>query len=134
MYRNKWIDAICVVSILAAVSFAQSPAGQGTGAEGKEPGIETDAIFNEILESLPGELRAEVDSATRAGSPSLLAPDNAAIQKRAENRETARQQQLVDLPEPLRLQVEKTIDRMDENLQQRQMQFKEQNSETKGKK
>jgi len=126
MCRTTWYKAIAAVACLAAVSFAQAPGTQNRGVEGKETTVETDVIFDEILQSLPVRLRAEVDSAKHACPQSKQAPDAAAIRQRTEDRERLCEEELNKLPEQLRQQVEKTIERMDENLQQRQAQFKEQ--------
>ena len=133
MYCSKWFTAILMVVCVAAVSFSQAP-GENKGDGGKETTVETDAIFDDIIQSLPGQLRAEVDSAKQAGAASAQAPDAEAVQKRTEEQEQLRQEALDELPEKVRNQVEKAIDDMDENLQERQLQFKEQKGKMKGNK
>jgi hypothetical protein len=87
--------------------------------------VTTDAIFDDIISSLPDEVRARVDSASgihpRQQRQTARQGDEAAEASHPE----VPVDKLDELPEKLRLQVEKTIQEMDTRNTQRRMELKE---------
>lgn len=93
----------------------------------------TDKLFAEIMESLPGEAKARVDS---AGSTVLQKSNQTKSKKEQARLEKSplpknvkegqlRDQRLEQLPEQLRLQVEKAISDIDKRREEKALEFKE---------
>ena len=113
------ISLISVVCILTAAG-AQT-AGEETDGQQTQQKTRTDAIFAEILQSLPSEAMAEIDSAEKT-----TAQFQTMQQQSPEEYEQRKGDAMEQLPEQLRRQVEKAIDKIESGAQQRQMEFMEQ--------
>ncbi len=117
-----------VVVCVCVLAYAEGPAG------GETADIQTDAIFDEILQSLPTEAKEQVDSAKRTSAATESAPVSSQSQEMSAERLRQREQALEELPEELRNQVEKAIGQIESAAEQRQMEFKERKSERTGQK
>lgn len=126
--NTKILAAAIGVLLGCALALADEPAG------GEVPEVETDAIFEEIIRSLPREARQQVDSAKAAGAASESTPVSSQTQELTTERSRERQRALEELPEELRRQVEKAIGEIEAATERRQLQFKERVKERSGQK
>jgi hypothetical protein len=123
-----------VLLCLLAPAFAQSPGPDGS-KDTNQRHHEANAIFNEIMSTLPLDMKAKVDSAainsmdarhmqkpgtrnTIPGKSPIAPPQGAAAG-------VSREGAIKGLPEEVRGQVEKAISDIDLMNQDRQIQFKE---------
>ncbi|MBD3393493.1 MAG: DUF4414 domain-containing protein [Chitinivibrionales bacterium] len=122
--KANYLTTVATAAFLTAnMGFAQEH-GAAAG---------TDEIFDEIMQSLPKDAKAQVDSAKQAGA---TAQSGESVQTREQAAERAmdREQALEELPQELRNQVEKAIGRMESTSKKRQVEFKERRAEKSGNK
>ena len=119
---------LCMLCMVPALFARQNPLGDSNATDQKQR--VASAIFNEIMLSLPGDMKAKVDSAAISGkcgrtqpSPKSRATAESSSAKRtaAEKRDGA----VANLPDDVRDQVEKAIIDIDLMNKDRQIQFKE---------
>jgi hypothetical protein len=118
---------------------AQDGAAPLKASSSSEPkAVTTDAIFDEIMLSLPGDARARVDSASdtqrNVGTDNAVggAGERDSTSKNAADSQLAPLEgALEDLPDELRLKVEKAIQEMDNRSMERRGEFMEHKRKTK---
>jgi hypothetical protein len=118
---RSWADG-------AAAEPARKPAASGSQAAPAKPASpkqDYDAIFSDILKSLPQDKRALVDSAHGAkgnAAPAAGPADPDAARKAGEAK---RSQALQTLPPEVKARVDKAITDLDNRRKQKQAEFKE---------
>lgn len=128
MIKGLQLSLLCMLCIVVPL-FAQQPASTGSGAADQKQRAAS-AIYDDIMLTLPGDMKARVDSAAVSGKCTRPAPGSksrAAGDLRTSNKSAAAQRDgaVGSLPEDVRGQVEKAITDIDLMNQNRQVQFKE---------
>ena len=125
MKTRSMITIVFLVLSAAAGSFA----GGEKASEQKNALRNADAIYNEIMLSLPPEMKARIDSSRSSQKAGRAETTNADSAKRAlDLQEKAREQKaryLEELPLELRQQVEKAMQEMEQRQKERELEFKE---------
>jgi hypothetical protein len=126
---TKILRILQIALVCSLPVFAAGPSGNGVaGANQKQQA--TAAIFDEIMQTLPPDMKARVDSASACKKADSKNPGkgsggaSAGTQKQTpqtRDRDAAVQQ----LPEDVRVKVEKAISDIDLMNQSRQIQFKD---------
>ncbi|MBW8889631.1 MAG: hypothetical protein JF616_17890 [Fibrobacteres bacterium] len=126
---------LSIAALLTTATWADDPASTPAQQPAKPAATEShaatakqdyDAIFSDILKSLPQDKRALVDSAHGAkGNAAVPAPgpvDPDAVRKAGEAK---RSQALQALPPEVKARVDKAISDLDNRRKQKQAEFKE---------
>jgi hypothetical protein len=123
--RFFWIALACVLTQFVYTPFAQ------TGTKDTNQKQAAASIFDEIMQTLPADMKAKVDSASMAPKADPKSPrkNNSSANPQQSpkpgsqeiNRETA----VKELPVEVRGKVERAISEIDLMNQNRQIQFKE---------
>jgi hypothetical protein len=131
MLQILQIALACSLPVLAA-----GPSGNGlAGADQKQQA--TDAIFDEIMQTLPPEMKARVDSASAGKKIDSKNPGKASARSPAGTQKQPpqtgdRDAAVQQLPEDVRVRVEKAISDIDLMNQDRQIQFKDYEKKRQG--
>lgn len=126
----------CLVAVGTALLAASSVFGGEPSREPDSPAVQAastpargyDEIYGEILQNLPEQSRAKVDSArTKAESPATVPVEaEAEAGKRAEpERVVKREKALEKLAPEVKARVEKAIRDMETKRREREMEFRE---------
>jgi hypothetical protein len=133
MRARKQIPLV-VISLLLMLSGVcpAAPADSAGGRPPARPRAEVDKMFNDIMQTLPADMRLHIDS-VKVRQPVLIprrTPVPATIRQQTQTSSQtisfSSASTISQLPEELRLQVEKKIREMEALRQQRELQFKEQ--------
>jgi hypothetical protein len=141
MKHHATLLPLLIASLLAGRSWSGGPEASSPPAAGEPQASsakrEYDAIFSDILTSLPQEKRALVDSAHGAkGNPVATAasadpgkgkPTEAEKDKARKEAEAKRSQALQTLPPEVKARVDKAISDLDNRRKEKQAEFKELN-------
>jgi hypothetical protein len=130
-HHVKMIFKSALVSFLCVLFLA--PAQPSRASDAKDTNQRqraASAIFDDIMQTLPGDMKTKVDSAgvmTKNGRPVSASKAHAAADSRSSSQTSAmrRDEAAGSLPDDVRGQVEKAISDIDLMNQSRQIQFKE---------
>lgn len=115
------IKMIFLTTFFLSLSIAQTSSSDKDYMAGDEKKI--DQLFDQIMMSFPGEIKAKIDSASGASVQSDVQTGNA---ESPESRTFQRRDALInELPQEVRMQVEKAISEMEKRRSERALQFKE---------
>jgi hypothetical protein len=131
-------DLLSVIQVILlcflAPAFAQSPGSDGS-KDTNQRHHATNAIFNEIMSTLPLDMKAKVDSAginsvaarhdQKQGTRNSMPGKSPMALPQGVTPGVLREEAIKGLPEEVRGQVEKAISDIDLMNQNRQIQFKE---------
>jgi hypothetical protein len=122
-YRPILPALLFSILIICSVSHAEEP----KQAKGKgDSNLSTDQIFSDIMQTLPKDLKLKVEDANDIMNDRKKSEAAAEEQKEsAEQVEEQKQKALQELPEEVRVKVEKVIKEMDGRIKERQGQLKE---------
>jgi hypothetical protein len=110
---------------IAAAAWVSGASAQEAGAD-SQTHAQAEEIFDEIMQSLPGEMKARVDSASRIRESTPRTPlAEPARPSSDQDALTARNHAINELPADVKARVEKTIAEIQQRTQQRQIEFKE---------
>jgi hypothetical protein len=120
---KKYSSPIAVLSLLVLAIAARAGEGEKNTLQ------RADAIYNEIMMTLPQEMKAKIDSsktameANKKGAGSVDTAKN--MQKLQEKAREQKARRLEELPLELREQVEKALQEMEQRQMERKLEFKE---------
>jgi hypothetical protein len=128
VYNCLRFSLACMLCMVPPLFARQDPLSDSNGMDQKQR--VASAIFNEIMLTLPGDMKAKVDSASMSGKCARTQPSSkgsAAAESCSSTRNAAekRNSAVANLPEDVRNQVEKAITDIDLMNKDRQIQFKE---------
>jgi DNA integrity scanning protein DisA with diadenylate cyclase activity len=88
-----------------------------------------DAIYNDIMATLPVEMKARIDSSKTSsamnGHAQAMADSTASVRQRQVKAAEEKAKRLEGLPDELRVQVEKAMQEMEKRQMERKMEFKD---------
>jgi len=94
-------------------------------------------IFNSIMQTMPGDMKEQIDSAATiqrtVNGIRKSAPDSKGDVQQPSEQFDARQETIDKLPESVREQVRKTMQELERGSTERMLQFKESQNQQKGK-
>jgi hypothetical protein len=117
------------IKILAAISFVALTSGVFAADDQDSKMPKADALYNEIMMTLPPEMKAKIDSSkmsTDMNKTGQVKVDSA--KNRQELQEKTADQKarhIEELPDELRKQVEKAMQEMEKRQMERKLEFKE---------
>jgi hypothetical protein len=125
----------CIAAFIIITVFVISSVYAGDPNETKTPATQqasmakADAIYNDIMSSLPAELKIKIDTSradiqTDNQRPSAVDSASATAQQKQKTL-SQRDKEIEELPAGLRQQVEATIREMENRQAQRALEFKE---------
>lgn len=121
--KNKKILIPCVtICSIALTAMAQVPVKKTEDNVQKE--LRTDEIFNDIMQSLPADIRSRVDSIKM--TPQKKGPSSFQNKSPSEI-QTMKNKNMENISQELRVKIEKAMKEIDLQKQKRQLQFKENN-------
>ncbi|MBN2035970.1 MAG: hypothetical protein JW768_04440 [Chitinispirillaceae bacterium] len=117
-------------TLFVAAAFLFVGATVMYAAEGDKNTLQrADAIYNEIMMTLPQEMKAKIDSsktAMEANQKGAVKVDTAKnVQDLQEKAREQKARHLEELPDELREQVEKALQEMEQRQMERKLEFKE---------
>ena len=116
-----------IKTTLLIVCFALLSIGQNNPADNGSPDVDKqkiDQLFDQIMLTFPGEVRAKIDSASSHQADPVQS--KAGEGKSAGSAASLRRDALInELPDEVRMQVEKTISDIEKRRNERALQFKE---------
>ncbi len=116
------LPCIMICSIVLTTT-AQAPVQKAEGNVQNE--LRTDEIFNDIMQSLPADIRSRVDSIKM--TPHKMSPSS--FQKKSTSEiQTIKNKNMENVSQELKIKIEKAMKEIDLQKQKRQMQFKENKS------
>jgi hypothetical protein len=114
---------LIVFSLTALAAIAVASDDQ----EGRQ--LKADAIYNEIMMTLPPETKAQIDSSKATGEQivkdRVRADSGKALRELQEKAAFEKNRRLEGLPDELRQQVEKAMQEMEKRQIERELEFKE---------
>jgi hypothetical protein len=123
--KNLYCVFVAAAWLMPTMSLGQT-AGDNNNASQKQR--ETSAIFEEIMQTLPSDMKAKVDSASATKKKNAVgqtsSASNSGNQKQA-SLAADRNDALKQLPEDVRQRVEKAISDIDNSNQDREILFKD---------
>ena len=121
------LHAVLLFSVLVICSASHAEEPKKANGKG-DSNISTDQIFSDIMQTLPKDLKSKVENANEIMNDRKT-PENVIEEKKeaAVQAEEQKQKALQELPEDVRVKVEKVIKEMDSRMKERQGQLKELN-------
>lgn len=115
--KSAYIYLIFVI----AFSLISVTAQTNSGCSESRNKISTDNIFNDIMQSLPADVKLKLDSVSTVNNNNA----NIVSRKNGPNANKTYKGQLDGLSDDMRIRVEKAMHEIDLQKQKRQLQFKE---------
>jgi hypothetical protein len=128
--NSRYLLAITVAGILIMISVTAH------GQEAKSQSADPNEIFNSIMQTLPEDMKARVDSASvtqhsrQAGN--TTAPSSFGNKGESQATVDMKQANLEKLPESVREQVRKTIQELEKEKMERMYEFKDGSTKKNG--
>ena len=119
------IRTLAIMASLFAAASAQQLKSDAPAAKPESEAVDAAAIFDEIIQTLPEALKADIDSASRHNETSGTQKPAAQEETGKHAAEMKSDARLEELPEEVRRRVEKAIEEIEKRGAQRSAQFKE---------
>jgi hypothetical protein len=128
--KNIYCFFLAVACLMPSISNGQT-AGSNSDAHQKQR--ETSAIFDEIMQTLPSDMKAKVDSASTIKKENVGGQTSSgALSNQKQGTVANRDDALKQLPDDVRQRVEKAISDIDVSNQDRQILFKDSKKRSAG--
>lgn len=106
-------------------------------AQEEPKSVSPEAIFEDIMQTLPNQVRAQVDSAsasshTQTVRASDVSDQSVSSDSESQSNDDAQARALTSLPESVQQRVEKAIQEIEQSSSERAVQFKEHRQRQKG--
>lgn len=123
--RTRILSATALIA-LSMIGSTVSAETQSAGNDTETETVKTDQIFDHIMQSMPAELKTRLDSAAKATEQTRESTHNQGAQKGdTDARKAALGDALDELPKDLKEKVNKAMQKIDQQGEQRVLQFKE---------
>ena len=129
MGNNMFIitgGTIFIGLLLCQLVFADDPVRKNEMERSEESPVVIEDIFQEIMLTIPADVKADLDSAKKVQSGSTNKTGNAEqVQNKGMADHIQNDQRFRELPEQVQQQVEQTIMEIEKTREERELQFKE---------
>ena len=111
-----------LIGVVALLLWGQLFCQEAEKPQADSHKISTEKIFNEIMQSLPQEKKKQVESASKILDQNQ---NEVTAEERERNIKEKKQVMIQELPEEIRVKVERAISETDNRIKERQMQLKD---------
>ena len=119
--------------ILSGVALFGCTALVSAGEDDSRTMPKADAIYNDIMATLPVDMKARIDSSKTSsamnGNAQTKADSTTIVRERQEKAAEEKAKRLEGLPDELRVQVEKAMQEMEKRQMERKLEFKDMKQE-----
>ena len=124
MGRVKILIALIIMMSLTA--FAQTANKENQDTQENQISVQTNEIFNDIMQSMSKEMKGKVDSASNINKENALQNQGTDSQNQETVQKQKRTNAVNELPEDIRERVRNRIQEIENKNEERALQFKEQ--------
>jgi hypothetical protein len=121
------------IQILSIAAFLSGAVVISAGEGDTRTMPKADAIYNDIMATLPVEMKARIDSSKTSspmnGNAQAMADSTMSAKERQVKAAEEKAKRLQGLPDDLRAQVEKTMQEMEKRQMERKLEFKDMKQE-----